>query len=218
MQPASGAQSPQVQRDLKRLGGIIARPKFDPYITLVTNALNTASTADALQQIKVVVFQGYAYNSAAQPNLKLDEKELEMIDAVSGALLSPIRKPITSQKEVICIAWGFEESEASWKQYVEPWERRFEYFTDRLPEELKDRIPGGGYKVKAGVDKWRMFFAASSCLTEVGYQMMVRSFSHWCIPKVATTWSTVAKAVASRNRDMADPDKVVVDVDERPAP
>lgn len=214
MQPASEAQSPRAQKDLAKLSTIIAKPKFDPYITLVTNALNTASTADPLQQIKVIVFQGYAYNSTAKEGSKLDESELEIIRAVAGALLTPIRKPITPQKEVISIAWWFDETEECWKKYVAPWDHHFEYFQDKLPEEFKERLQRGGYKLKEDVPEWKRFFAASSCLTERGYQIMVNAFSDWCIPKVAATWSAVAKSVASR-KEMADPSRVVVDVDHR---
>lgn len=180
---------------------------------MVQNALNVASTADPLQQVKVTTFIGYTYNATASTEKKLDETQLGIMNAVAGSLFRPIRKPISPTKEIISVAWSFEETEENYAKYIKPWAVSTLYFSDKLPEELKIRQDGGGYKVKESIKPWKKFFAESMCLTEVGYNILIGSFHDWCIPKLAVVWATVAKDVVKARGSADDFSKIVVDVD-----
>lgn len=183
------------QEDLRRLGELRSKPKYDPYVKLVSDALHLAASSDSLQQVKVMVLQAYAFNSVQQDDkTKLDEQELDVIDSVSRALLVPV-KTLYHTTLFVSVPWGFKDTDENYEKYIRPWDTAYlEHFKELL---RKDVDPASRTKV---------FFATSACLTEVGYQSLVSAFTHWSAPKVAAIWAKIAKGVVAKGP--LDPSKV----------
>jgi hypothetical protein len=184
---------------MKRLNELISRPKFDPYIKLVSDALHLAVGADSLLQVKVMVLQAYAYNAVHED--KLDEDELDVIDSVSRSLLTPVRTMYHTTL-FVTVPWCFKDTAENYSKYVKAWDRAYlEHFPELLlAKDVDPQDPEARH---------RIFFATSACLTEAGYQALVGAFTHWSAPKVAAIWARIAKGVVSK-KDLTDPEKVVV--------
>jgi hypothetical protein len=196
----SAPQKDQQDKDMQRLSELISKPKFDPYVKLVSDALHLAAGADSLQQVKIMTLQAYAYNSLKEEKDRISSEDLEVIDSVSRALLSPVRT-FYHTTQFITVPWGFRDTRENYERYVRPWDCAY---LEHFPELLRDG------PVDSGEDlRYRAFFATSACLTEAGYQSLVSAFTHWSAPKVAGIWAKIAKGVVSKS-GLVDPDKVNV--------